>query len=117
MKPSNTQALQTATPAVDKQSDAIPAEFMLYCSVQIVSTGTAAGNTKLQGSNDMPPAGQMAPFVPTNWTDITNTTKAVTAGGTAMIEKTDVCYQWVRVTWSGGSGTGTITARLKSTGA
>ncbi len=64
---------------------------MFAASAQAVASGTAAGTLKIQGSNDPDTVGQ-----PTNWSDITNATATVAGAGAVMVQKFDVCYQWIR---------------------
>ena len=65
---------------------------------------------KLQASNDEQPDLRNAGWVPTNWSDISGATVAISGAGAFLIPKTDLCYQWVRVVYT-NSGTGTQTRR------
>lgn len=81
-------------------------------AIQAVWTGTPTGTFKLQASND-PVTTQWptAQTQPTNWTDITNSSQAVSAAGNFMWNATDVMYNWVRVVYTDGSS-GASTASL-----
>lgn len=79
-------------------------------SIQIVFTGTPTGSFKLQASSD--PAFSGMPNEPTHWTDIANSTFAVTAAGNVMWNNLQPGYNWVRVVYtdtSSGSSTAIIT--------
>lgn len=99
--------------AASINSDAIPTENMLYCSVQVTSTGSSAGTAKLQASNDNPVIGNG--MVPTHWTDIASASVAVSGAGSVLIPITNLCYQWIRVVYT-NTGTGTIGAMVKIIG-
>lgn len=81
------------------------------------STGTST--VKLQASNDAPfQSGGSVPITPSNWTDVASATVTISASGTLLIPKTDVCYEWIRlVLTSGGGMSGTILTTLKVLGA
>jgi hypothetical protein len=78
-------------------------------AVQLVYTGTPAGNFKIQGSCDrgQPNASsesQQAVGV-TNWSDVSSAT-TISAAGSLIINLPDPGYQWIRVAWTAtGAGT------------
>lgn len=76
--------------------------------IGVFSDVAATGTIKLQGSNDLAVAGTEMPFTPTNWADIPSGSVAVTAGGVVVVEKPNLCYQWVRAVWTRTAGAGTI---------
>lgn len=84
---------------------------MFYC-IQVVFTGTPTGTFKLQASADnsatMTAAGQV-PYSPTNWTDVLNSSQAVSSAGTIMWNVEWASYNFVRIVYTDGSG-GTSTA-------
>jgi hypothetical protein len=86
----------------------IDSSFMVAVSASAVVTGTAAGTLKLQACNDK--------LTPTHWIDVPSASQAVAGAGNYLIPKLDVAYQWLRVIYVSTSGTGTITANLKSIG-
>lgn len=105
---------EDASAAVD--SSAVFAANLLYCSVQVVATNDAAGDLKLQFSNDI-----VDPTLnitePTNWSDIPSATVAIAAPGVFAIPKTDLCYQFIRLVWTpDATDPGTISANLKVQG-
>lgn len=90
-------------------------DMMLTISLQAVTTGTLAGTLIIEASNDITsnptaPGGGSTP--PTNFNQIA--TVAI-AGSPAnfLIPKLDVCYAWLRVTFTASTGIGTISATLK----
>lgn len=106
--------LSAANAAVTQTGAAILARNLMFASLQNVSTGTAVGTMKLQFSNDIitTPA-----LTPVNWTDIPSATVAITAASVTGIPITNLCYQYIRVVYTFTSGTGTISANLKTIGA
>lgn len=101
------QAAATITTA------AIPADQLFACSAQVTTTGGgAAGVLKLQASNDNTGTPSV---VPPNWTDITSATVTVSAPGVALIPKTEICYNWVRLVYT-NSGTGTVSVVFQAQG-
>lgn len=97
--------------AASVNSAPIPALNLFAISAQITTVGGAPGGTmKLQASNDDVP-GQP----PANWSDIASATVTISAIGTGLIPKTEICYQWVRVVYT-NTGTGTISVVIKALG-
>lgn len=82
-------------------------------SIQAVWTGTPTGTFKLQASCD--PCNPYEPnqYVPINWTDIANSSAAVSAAGNFTWNIFWASYNWVRMVYTDGSG-GTSTAVLTS---
>lgn len=97
-------------------SNAIDAGLIASASVQIVSTSTATGTAKLQMSNDQYPAGNIAGFVPTNWTDIASSTASVAGAGAALIPRVDCAYRWLRIVYTNATNTGTVSAQFNGIG-
>jgi hypothetical protein len=102
-----------ALSAVDTSSQnggAIDANQLICASFQAVFADiTAVGTVKVQASNDINTTGYNSNnFSPTNWSDISGATVAVSAGGVVLIPKFDLSYQWIRAVYtrtSGGSTT------------
>lgn len=109
----NETALSAVSAAVNTNSNAIPADQLFYASAQIIATGSPTAIVKFQASND-PKTG--APGIPTNWTDIPSATVTLSASGTALIPKFEVCYSWLRISLVAG-GTGTVTVNVNCKGA
>ena len=99
--------------AATVNSSAVPALNLFSCSVQIAATGAAAGTLVLQASNDETSVGYAT--VPTNWSNIPSATVTVSGAGAYLIPKLDVCYQFLRVSYT-NTGTGTISVVLKAIG-
>lgn len=88
-------------------------------NIQIVITGSPVGVLKLQGSSDPVPDAQFPPsgnWVPTNWTDIKDSSVNVTGAGTVDYDVGDAFFNFVRVVYSSSSGTGTMTIRMNAKG-
>lgn len=88
---------------------------MFGYSIQIVFTGIPTGTFKLQGSCDstyISKTNSLSPQVPTNWSDIANSSQAVTAAGNFVWNVSDVMYNFVRLVYtdtSGGASTAILT--------
>lgn len=85
-------------------------------NIQLVFTGSPNGNFKLQVSNDAgrPSAANDTDrdFQITNWTDMADSTQAITAAGNHCYEVADAGHRWVRLVWTATSGSGTITSAI-----
>lgn len=90
---------------------AISLDMVVALSVHSVSTSTGVGTIKVQVSND--PPGSKAP---SNWADLSGATISVTAASSLVLPKIDVSYQWCRLVYTKTSGSGSLTARIKSIG-
>jgi hypothetical protein len=107
--------LQGLTMNTTLNSSAISLKGIYGYAVQVVWTGTPNGSLKLQASSDA--AGdQASPLnltnTVTNWSDVANSSTAITAAGNYMWNVSEVMYNWVRVVYtdsSGGSSTAVIT--------
>lgn len=96
-------------------SAAIDANQLFAASVQAFATGTiTGGSAKLQFSNDYEPLSQpqSSNYQPTHWTDVPQAVIDVEASGPAGLPKTDLCYRWIRITYTGGTGSGLVTINL-----
>ncbi len=81
-------------------------------AIQVVFTGTPTGNFKLQASNDPYVSNPTSLQLPTNWTDVADSTFTVTAAGNVMWNVENPMYNWVRVVYtdtSSGASTAIIT--------
>lgn len=79
-------------------------------SIQLVFTGTPAGNFKLQVSNDpgRPDASSEVEqsAAVTHWTDVVDSASTVSAAGDIMYDVINSGTEWVRVVWTAtGAGT------------
>jgi hypothetical protein len=82
-------------------------------SIQLVFTGTPNGVFKLQCSNDpgMPDGGQTPQDKGVvNWTDVLNSSQAITAAGSHVYQVENVGYNFVRVVYTQSSSTGSLTS-------
>jgi len=104
-------------------SQAIDMQQLWGCAIQAVFTATPTGTFKIQASSDPATSynsgnGQGAnPIV--NWTDVANSSYAVTASGNYMWNIFDVCYNWVRLVYtdtSGGTSTATLMVQINAKG-
>lgn len=87
---------------------------MFGYSIQLVYTGTPTGTFKLQASSD--PIYTTTPGIqatPTNWTDVLNSSQAVSAAGNYMWNVSESMYNYVRVVYTDGSS-GASTAIITS---
>jgi hypothetical protein len=96
-------------------SKAMQLQNSMFYNIQIVFTGTPTGSFKLQASSDnsatMTAAGQF-PYQPVNWTDVPDSSTAVSAAGSVMWNIEWASYNFVRVVYtdtSGGTSTAVIT--------
>jgi hypothetical protein len=76
-------------------------------SAQALVTGGASptGILKLQASNDG-----------INYTDVPSATVSISADGSYLIPVVNVAYEFIRAVYSFTSGTGTLTATIKTVG-
>lgn len=95
---------QTATGS----SAAVASDQLIAVSVIATSsTGTPVGTMTLQASNDILTTGTATP---SNW--VTIATVAMGAGS-FFIPKTELCYEWIRVTLTLDSGSMSTSVRIK----
>lgn len=96
-------------------TEAVPLPNIYGYAIQAVYTGTPTGTLRLQASADaFKYANDAQPQVPTNWTDITDTSVSISSAGSYMWNVIGVFYTFVRVVYSDSSG-GMSTARLTTT--
>jgi hypothetical protein len=118
MKTEVIQAIVAGDASGNLSSQPIFAQFMLYASVQVVIAGgtSPTGALKVQFSND-PGGPQNTTQPPTHWSDVPSATVSATDNGVYAIPKFDVAYNWLKLVWTFTSGTGTLSANMKTTGA
>lgn len=87
---------------------------ILNYSIQLVFTGSPTGTFKLQASNDPGrPSGASDTEVQiglSNWTDIADSTQAISAAGDHTWTVENAGYSWVRVVYTFASGSGSLTS-------
>lgn len=119
MRQLNDTILNNVSLAASANSSALDCTNQVSISMQAVVTGSSPNGTlKLQASND-PNQGTLitgSPSVPTHWTDIPNSSVSVAGVGTYLMPKIDISYQWVRAVYTRSSGSGNITAIVKTLG-
>lgn len=120
MRPNNNNVLNGALVNANQASVAQWSTDIVRVTFQAVVTGTPTGNIKIQGSNDYAKGLPPNQFQPTNWSDV-GSSVAVAAAGVFLIPSSGVpqecSYQYIRLIYtdtSGGTATGTITARMES---
>lgn len=91
----------------------IPSESVVTLSVVGIATGTPVGSLQIQVSNDpVPTAAQVV-----NWATPTGVYAiAISAAGIVSTSIPDFCWKWARVNYVFTSGTGTISANVKTVG-
>ncbi len=114
MRPSVESALDAVAATADRYSSAILIQFALQASVIVVVSGGTAptGTVKVDVSNDQPLSGT----APTNWITLADVDVDISDNGVYVIPKFDLCYMYMRVWYDFTSGTGTLTARVKTNG-
>lgn len=117
MRPANIAPLNAIPGNASKNSVAIWSDFMIRCTVQAEASAANVGSVQLQGSNDFA-NGNGNVFAPTNWSAIGS---ALTLSGTTPVlgPIVETSYEYLRLVYtdaSGGTASGTVTARIKSMG-
>lgn len=101
-------------------SDPIELDHIYGYAVQAVFSGTPAGTVALQASCDPPSAYATAGTTPSNWTEITGSSQAVSGEMTYLPNVIGGFYNWVRLIFTPteeGSNEGTLNARINIKGA
>jgi hypothetical protein len=86
-------------------SDEILLGQIFVCAVQAVFSGAPVGSLKLQASVDG-----------TTWTDVANSTVAVSAAGDCLWNITDIGFPLMRCVYTKTSGTGSLTVTVEGKG-
>ena len=110
--------ISAASAAIDQVGIVKDATIVWQLSAQATVTGTSSGILVLQCSNDTAPlVDSNGKPLPTNWSPIPNTSTFITGAGVYLIPATEVCYRWVRASFTHNNGAvGTITVNLNSQG-
>lgn len=95
-----------------ENSEDIDSSSMFQISAQAVVVGDAVGTLKMQGSNDVKTNSAQS----LSYSDIANASVAVSGAAVYLIPTTDICYEYVRLTYTNASGTGTLSTRIKTNG-
>jgi hypothetical protein len=109
MRPDNIQFMTALDASTNKSSSVIPASFLTSGSVQAsFSSNTLNGTITVQASNDpLAIVNSAGVITPVNWNTI-GTANTITSGATVMQNIDVMHYAWIRVLWTAGSGTGTL---------
>jgi len=81
-------------------SNAIWLGHIANAAIQLIFTGTPNGTFKLQASCDAPKKGNEGNTIPTNWTDVIDSSQSVTAAGDHIYELQNIGYTFVRLIWT-----------------
>lgn len=112
----NQVLLSAVDASINESTAAVDLENMLGYSIQAIFTGAPVGTLKLQGSDDWTPDAQFVQPPPTNWTDITGSSTAVSAAGSVLFNTANSYYRWVRAVYTATSGSGTLTIQVNAKG-
>ncbi len=105
------------TGATTINSSAIPLEQIYGYAIQAVWTGTPNGTIKLQASCDVPAQTPTTAGVPTNWTDIADTSTSIAGTSGNQLWNVNGCfYRYVRLTYTNTSSTGSLSALMSVKG-
>lgn len=107
--------------AADAVSDPIRMEQHDMVSIQAVWTGTPVGNFTIETSNDVgktdPATGEPVSTSIVNWTPYTGSTQAAGGAAASFVWRLIVVPdRWVRLKYTAGSSTGSVTARSMAKG-
>jgi hypothetical protein len=90
-------------------TDSVSVDQSLFISVQLsTSSSSAKGVYILQGCNDI---GDVA----VNWSDLSSTQGSVNGIGVYDIPKTDICYKFIRLSYT-NTGSGSVNVAFKTIG-
>lgn len=93
-------------------SDPFRIEHLHGYAIQAVFSGSSpTGTFKLQASCDHPKPDTTSQ-APTNWTDVSGSSQAVSANGNVLWDVSLPGYSWVRVVYTRSSGTGSCNIRV-----
>lgn len=118
MKVSNEIVFDNIDASTSHNSSIVSMNQVYGWSIQFAITGSPVGSLKAQVSDDK---GSTAPYDAnslnvTNWSDLQDSTIAVSGAGTPGINFNGIFYNWLRFVYTSTSGTGNITARLNTKG-
>lgn len=85
------------------ESSILALDFVNFFSVQAVFTGSPSGTFKIQVSNDVNSS-------PSNWSDLGDSSQAISAAGDIMWDISSAGYKWAKVVYTRTSGSGTCNA-------
>lgn len=114
MKTYNIPLLSSVLMNANINSTAMQLRNMTGYNIQAEFTSAPTGTLKLQASCDPEEFGPPNNIAPSNWTDIANSSIAISTSGNYMWNVSDVQYNWVRLVYTDGSS-GSSTALLTAT--
>lgn len=120
MRFDNTLIVNAGDASANITSNAISLESIYGFAMQAVFTGTPTGTLKLQASCDPGSNPINASAIGsgiTNWTDVANSSTAISAAGTVLYNIDAAYYKWVRIVYTASSGTSTLNVRFNGKGA
>lgn len=113
MKFANEKVISSVSMAADFASVPILLDQIFGFSFQAVFTGSPNGTFKLQASND-----DLLPSqTPVNWTDIADSSQAISAAGDITWNYDACFFKWVRVVYVRSSGSGSCDVTYAAKGA
>lgn len=112
MKFANEKIIVSADMSANFESEPILLDQIYGFSFQSVFTGSPNGTFKLQASNDDVKLG----FDVYNWTDIADSSQAITAAGDITWNFDGCFFKWVKVVYTFSSGTGSCDITYASKG-
>jgi len=104
-------AAQTMTGTTTVVSAPMSLEHTNGYSIQVVWTGTPAGNFTLEASNDLGTDDGAGNITCTNWTTVASSTQAAGGAASSKLYNETCFYRWVRLKYVNASSTGTFNAR------
>jgi hypothetical protein len=115
----NKKIVDNAAMSADIESVAYNVQQLLGYAIQAVFIGTPTGTLKLQASCD--PATAITPggSPVSDWTDIADSSHAISIEGDFMWNVSDVMYNWVRLVYtdaSGGTSDGVLNVIINAKG-
>lgn len=120
MRISNSPLITNLVMNTTLNSPAIQLTNIYGFAVQAVYSGTPTGTLKLQASNDaFLPVNDNQPQVPVNWTDIANSSVAISSSGVYIWNFNGSFYTFVRLVYtdsSGGASTAILNANINIKG-
>lgn len=111
----NQTAITTQANATVSSAAYLAEQWFNVSIMGIFTDSGAAGTLAIQASND-PPVNALIPnFTPTNWLTISE--ESVSAGASTFVAPTsNICYTWIRATWTKSAGAGNVTVNIAAQG-
>lgn len=111
--------VNAATNATSNSAKVDANQLVAVSFVATFSDGATTGTIQIQCSNDVPPAGNQAPFTPTTWVNVPGTTAtAAVASGAAVVVYVPPNFvaKWYRISWTRTAGAGTYSVLMNAAG-